>query len=408
MSTPTAITTSLVNLRSGPGAEYSVQTVLEPGTAIQILTEMGDWLQIKAPDSDGYVSRQMVLLAEQRVDDGFLIATLLAEPGLSGDATAEHDQPLADAEAASLPLAPPAFLQINFGSAPSPAQNLVANTWNRYGGLLATLAATLKLDPGVAVAVFGIESGGRGFARDGRLIIRFENHIFFDTWGNRNIEVYNRHFRFHATQRWKAHQWRPTGNQPWRDFHDKQQTEWEVFAFAQTLDERAAKLSISMGGPQIMGFNHASIGYETVHQMFDAFSASERNHVLGFFDFVKGPSGNSRKVLALQDHNFEAFAELYNGSGKGNVYASKMRTLFEVFQSTGALVSIRRVTPERLNLRSTPEIRPDNIIRDLPQATPVILSVVEPVRTAGRVWVRVHVEGQHGWVNGAFLDPVVA
>ena len=51
--------------------------------------------------------------------------------------------------------------------------------------------------------------------------------------------------------------------------------EWSVFEFARTFDDDAAKLSISMGLPQIMGFNYRSVGYESVDAMFDAFSRDD-------------------------------------------------------------------------------------------------------------------------------------
>jgi N-acetylmuramidase len=59
----------------------------------------------------------------------------------------------------------------------------VANAWNKYGGFLAPLSSQLNVDPGAALAVLAIESSGRGIGADGRMIIRFENHLFFNRWG---------------------------------------------------------------------------------------------------------------------------------------------------------------------------------------------------------------------------------
>jgi len=71
-------------------------------------------------------------------------------------------------------------------------------------------------------------------------------------------------------------------------FHGKQDQEWRVFEFARKLSEPAAMRSISMGGPQIMGFNHSRIGYDSAGEMFHAFESDIRYHVLGLFDFIKG------------------------------------------------------------------------------------------------------------------------
>ncbi|MEP7358442.1 MAG: N-acetylmuramidase domain-containing protein, partial [Anaerolineales bacterium] len=93
----------------------------------------------------------------------------------------------------------------------------------------------------------------------------------------------------------------------------------------------AAKLSISMGGPQIVGFNYPTLGYESVGQMYDAFSADERSQIVGFFDFVQGPGTTSRRVLALQARDFTTFAALYNGPGQAAKYGSLMQGLFDTF-----------------------------------------------------------------------------
>src|SRR6185437_10137837 len=107
-------------------------------------------------------------------------------------------------------------------------------------------------------------------------IIRFENHIFFDEWGAQSPEVFARYFLFGPDARWQGHLWRPSSTEAWREFHGDQQSEWRVFELACGLDDTAAKRAISMGAPQIMGFNYGAIGYGSVQEMFDAFSRSER------------------------------------------------------------------------------------------------------------------------------------
>ena len=208
----------------------------------------------------------------------------------------------------------------------------VARTWNRYGYLLMRLADILEIAPGVAAAVLAGETDERGLASDGRMIIRFENQVFFDNWGNQHPEMFQQHFRFDPSRPWQKHQWRPSADGAWRDCHGTQADEWEVFEFARTLDETAAKLSIGIGRPKMMGFNYAVIGYESVGQMFDAFSGGERYHILGFFDLISGPSASSRRLKALQAQDFDAFAALHYGSRQAARYGSTIRSLFEAFQ----------------------------------------------------------------------------
>jgi hypothetical protein len=318
MSDARGTTTVDLNLREGPGTEFRVLLVLPPDTPVEIRGEQDEWLQVSGLGQAGWAHRGFVLLEAQGVPSGLL--------------NTRSDGAGAPKALDAVPLAALAERTIRLGPGATGTERLAANTWNRYGGLLEALAADLRIEPGIAVAVLAIESGGRGFAADGRMIIRFENHLFQRQWGRQNPEVFNRHFSFNPEKQWLDHKWRQFTNQPFREFHGTQDGEWAVFSFARSLDDTAAKLSISMGGPQIVGFNHAALGYESVHQMFDAFSADERNQIVGFFDFVQGPSRDSRRVLALQAGDFTTFASMYNGPGQAAKYGSLMQGLFDTFQ----------------------------------------------------------------------------
>jgi hypothetical protein len=89
--------------------------------------------------------------------------------------------------------------------------------------------------------------------------------------------------------------------------------------------------SISMGMPQIMGFNHKRIGYKSVKKMFDSFARSERSQIIGLFDFMGGR--NSKMTKALRQKDFSTFARLYNGPGKAAEYAGRIKTYFDLLSS---------------------------------------------------------------------------
>jgi hypothetical protein len=218
-------------------------------------------------------------------------------------------------------------------------ERLAANIWNKYGGLLAPLSAGLNIDPCAAVAVLAIESGGRGFAPgpDGqpRLLIRFENHIFFDYWGKEHEAEYFEHFKFDAGKRWQGHAWRANAAAPWLEFHGRQNDEWQVFTFARGLHETHAILSISMGGPQIMGFNFKTVGFASALQMFEAFSSGEQAQIEALFRFFGGSNPPSKRVAALQNLDFTGFAALYNGSGQAEHYGGLMRNVYESCHAAG-------------------------------------------------------------------------
>ncbi len=239
-----------------------------------------------------------------------------------------HNSPLTLAELQALSLTP-AQRRIAPGNAPQAAFT-AARIWNKYGGLLEPLANKIGIDPGAAVAVVAIESGGSGLGPDGRMIIRFENHLFWGHWGKANAATYQQSFQFDQTVTWRGHKFRTQANAPWQDVHTNQASEWAALTHARTLDDQAAKKSISMGLVQILGSNHRTIGYDTVDAMFDAFSADERFQVLGFFNFVKN---DQRQVNALQAKDFVAFARIYNGPGQPDHYGSLIKGVYDGFKT---------------------------------------------------------------------------
>lgn len=223
------------------------------------------------------------------------------------------------------------------------------NVWNKYGGVIALLAGRVGIDVGLAVAVIAVESGGRGLAANGRLIIRFENHIFWSQWGKDHPDAFNSLFAFNAATTWQGHKYRLSPNAAWRDGHTSQDAEWEALGVARALDDRAAKLSISMGLGQIMGFNFSAIGYASVEAMFDALSSDERLHVLSMFSFIQR---NPALVQALQRNNLAEFARGYNGPGQMNFYAGLIAGVRDAFNSltaprTTAARAVAAAAPKR-------------------------------------------------------------
>jgi hypothetical protein len=228
-----------------------------------------------------------------------------------------------------VPLPAATDLQVRSRPGLGAPEKRAAATWNNYGGLLRACGSILGVDPRTAIAVLMVESSGAGFAPDGRLIIRFENHQFWDFWGKRDQPRFQQFFRFDASRRWLAHQFRTTPTGVWRDVHQNQDSEWKTLAFARTLDENAALRSISMGLAQIMGFNHPRLGYTDVRVMFDAMQADVRFQILGFFDFLRGNGTASAMIDSLRGNRFAAFASYYNGAGKAAEYGAKLEAAYD-------------------------------------------------------------------------------
>lgn len=92
--------------------------------------------------------------------------------------------------------------------------------------------------------------------------------------------------------------------------------EWLRLHRAMQLDRRAALRSASVGGAQIMGFNHQLAGFDTVEAFWEAMKVSERAHLDAFVAFIRnrGLVGALRQVSNVHAHCV-AFARGYNGSG---------------------------------------------------------------------------------------------
>lgn len=330
MANPSGRTTAAVKLRAGAGTDQPMLAFLQPKTVVEVLGTQGEWMRVKIDGKEGFVNAGFVVLQDQKVDPGFIGSD--APPPTPAPTPAGTPAPVTpEIPIDDVKMEPDNDDLIPLTNRNNNVERIVGNTWNKFGGLLVFLSNKLKIDPAVSVAVLATESGGKGFGSDGRMIIRFENQIFYDKWGAKNRGKYEQHYQFEAAKRWQGHLFRPATNLAWREFHGTQPGEWEAFEFARSLDDTAAKYSISMGGPQIMGFNYAGLGYESVQQMFDAFSSSERAQVIGFFNFVQGPGTESRRIIALQAKDFEAFAAQYNGPGQAAKYGSIIRSLHDVF-----------------------------------------------------------------------------
>lgn len=94
------------------------------------------------------------------------------------------------------------------------------------------------------------------------------------------------------------------------------QAEYARLYRAMQLDREAALRSASVGGAQIMGFNHKLAGFDTVEAFWQAMRASERAHLDAFAAFIRnsGLLAALRKISVYHD-DCKPFARGYNGAG---------------------------------------------------------------------------------------------
>lgn len=179
------------------------------------------------------------------------------------------------------------------------------------------------IEPRVAQAILNVESGGRTHGDDGRVLIRFEAHIFKTYLGLSTL--WTDHFRTDVTRPWVDQYWRPTVSDTWRPIHTgKQADEWAAFDFARELNSNAATNSISMGAAQIVGFNHARIGYMDAWRMLESFESAPMQ-TIGFINFCLS---DPALMAAMRDRDFDEVARRYNGAGNVAVYGKLLRDAY--------------------------------------------------------------------------------
>jgi hypothetical protein len=201
-------------------------------------------------------------------------------------------------------------------------------SWRQIGGLLKTLSVNTEIVPASALAVWNVESGNLPFHR-GRPVLRLECHKLWEEWGHADPVLFDAHFQFggHAGVTglaWTNHRFRTKGSE-WRNLHGTQEQEYEAFALARRLaGNEAACRAASFGGPQVMGFNHAKLGYPDAVSLYRAFGRSLRAQVLGFFDFCQ----SENLFPALEARDWHSFSRVYNGPSRTDSYAEKINDAF--------------------------------------------------------------------------------
>lgn len=187
--------------------------------------------------------------------------------------------------------------------------------------LVGELAARHGLDKKVVKAVLAVESGGAAFGADGRVLIRFEPHVFLSRLvDSRQREQFYDLFQI-GTPIWDGKQHRVNFGGGFEPFHGEQSKEHRSLNLARGLNEDAAWNSFSMGAPQLMSFHHEKLGYRSAQEMFQAFQKSEDEQIEAFFRFLvtKG------LIEKLRDRDFLGFAKVYNGdSPQAAWYADTM------------------------------------------------------------------------------------
>jgi hypothetical protein len=217
------------------------------------------------------------------------------------------------------------WLQVNYGaltgwmlatwvSRAKPTIN-IESTQDQRSAIIAKLAAEYGVDERVAKAVIKIESGGSGF-RNGRLIMRFEPHVFKARFN----ALFAEHFQM-GDPAWSGDGHRVNVGGEWKPFHGNQDMEYQAQLIAADIAERAAFDAASYGAGQIMGFNHAACGYSSAKAMAHEFQQSEEAQLRAMFQYFR----HSGALACLVAGDLLGFAKIYNGPANAVAYEKLIR-----------------------------------------------------------------------------------
>jgi len=176
-------------------------------------------------------------------------------------------------------------------------------------------SATLGVPVACIQAVNEVESRGRGFLRDGRPVILFERHIFWQRLAVHGIEPLPL-----AVRQPEIVSLKPGGYLGGR-------AEYNRLAAAAKLCQPAAYESASWGAFQIMGYHWQRLGYASIDAFVAAQRHSEAEQLAAFVAFIHTDPTLHRALKARQ---WARFARGYNGPAYAqNRYDLKLAQAYE-------------------------------------------------------------------------------
>lgn len=196
-------------------------------------------------------------------------------------------------------------------------------------------------------AVAEVESSGDGFLSDGRIKILFEGHWFFRFTKGAHAATHPTICYPKLTRQFYA-------KGPNADVRGAR----ELIRLNQAIDlnRQAGLKSASYGKFQVMGFNFAVCGFNTVEEFYQAMLVSEAEHLAAFCNYIK----NNGLADELRQRRWADFARLYNGPEyRRNNYDGKLAAAYSRHAASDrAQAKRRRVVIPTIEIEAPPPPEP--------------------------------------------------
>lgn len=154
--------------------------------------------------------------------------------------------------------------------------------------IVAKVSKDFGFETAVLMAFIDVETGGKGFNADGKIMIQFE-----PSWFKRKAP-------YAPSGIWSINK------------VDVQSKEWLAFNDAFKKNSNSAMESTSIGLGQIMGFHWKRLGFNSVGEMWDHAKSSLENQIWQIAKFI---DTDRHLKTAITDKDWFTIAKLYNGAG---------------------------------------------------------------------------------------------
>lgn len=178
-------------------------------------------------------------------------------------------------------------------------------------------ALLFDIDHILLLAITQVEARSKGFVAPNKPIVLFERHVFYKRLEKRgfNIDKLANQYPLLVNKNPGGYLVGPCENYRLK--------------MAKQINENCAIESASFGLFQTMGFHWQVLGYQSALDFEKQMSESELKQTEAFIRFISLKS-NSKMIVALKEHDYAAFARLYNGQNyKKNHYDYKIKAAYE-------------------------------------------------------------------------------